>query len=164
MFTNTKTFHIAVMSLLIATGATRAEPGDHHHGHDHQHEPAGARIAGPHGGRILEQVEPHLEFFVDENRHLQLTPLDHLGQPAPLTGQTAMLYGGDRQNPLRMRFTQSDHQTLISDSALPAGQYFPVVLRIGSGISDEQTTVRLNVNLEPCSSCDYAEYACICGH
>src|SRR6056297_132527 len=45
--------------------ASHEEHGDHEHAH-------GDIEAGPNGGRILDDVEPHLEFLVTEDRKVEI--------------------------------------------------------------------------------------------
>ncbi len=119
--------------------------------------------AGPNGGRVIESVTPHAEFLVLEDRRVQLTFLDESLNPIPVAGQAAKVITGDRANPTELSFTETDG-TLISDAPLPEGGTVPAVLRITPTPDGETITERIAVNLADCPSCDYAEYACTCGH
>lgn len=155
-----RTIRTVTVWITLVAGAMLAGPLLGGPGHDHGE----IRVAGPNGGRVLKEVEPHLEFFVDASRHIVLTFLDEAGAATALSGQTATLVGGDRAAPFRMRFAPRGDQALVSDIALPEGMNFPVILRVSTGGDEEAKRVRFNLDLNPCSSCTHAEYACVCAH
>jgi len=131
----------------------------HDHEGDHDHDSV---EAGPNGGRILHAVEPHLEFFVTEDRHVRISAVEG-DEIVPVTGQTVTVIGGSRSNPTRMSFAKEDG-ALVSDVAFPEGNDFPVVVRIQASEGAETKTEKFNLDLEDCPTCDYREYACICDH
>lgn len=137
-----------------------AEHKDHDddHGHDH------ASIeAGPNGGRVLHDVEPHVEFLVTDDRKVRISALNDDGKAVPVTTQTASLMGGSRSNPTKMKFTK-DGDVLVSDIAFPEGNDFPVVIQLKGAPEDKSTIVKFNLNLADCPTCDNKEYACTCEH
>jgi hypothetical protein len=131
---------------------------DAHVGYDH-----GETKAGPNGGRIITSVEPHLEFFVTEERFIQITFLDDTGKPIAPRKQTLSLIGGDRQNPVRLRFDRKGIM-LLSNQALPEGNNLPVILSIKMEPESKTIREKFNLNLSQCPTCDFREYACICEH
>jgi 2-keto-4-pentenoate hydratase len=137
----------------------RAE-GDHADHADHAHA---AKKAGPNGGRILTEVEPHLELFVTKDRKIRITPVDEANKPAALTGQSVKLTGGSRAKPTRMSFKE-EGGVLVSDIALPEGKNIPVVLQIKPEADAKTVIVRFNLNLNDCPTCEHPEYACTCTH
>ena len=128
------------------------------HGHDHD-----TIVAGPNGGRILHDVEPHVEFFVTEDRKVQFSAVSDDGKATPITTQTASLMGGSRTNPTKMKFTKVG-DVLISDVAFPEGNDFPVVIQLKGSPDDKAATVKFNLNLADCPTCSNKEYACTCEH
>jgi len=151
------------------------EPGDHAHGdggdHDHDHDGDGGHDhthekgeAGPNGGRLITSVKPHLEFLVTEDRKVQLTFLedDHKTVIAPAE-QVVSVVAGDRSNPTALAFARSG-DALLSDKALPEGDDFPTVLTIQLKPDAEKNREKFNLDFSDCPTCDYLEYACICGH
>ena len=109
----------------LGAPALHAEEKDHkHEGHDHAHDKA---QAGPNGGKVLHEVEPHLEFFVTEDRKVQITALGEDGKAMPIGEQTVRVTGGSRSNPTRMTF-EKEGDVLLSDVAFPEGNDFPVVV------------------------------------
>jgi len=141
-------------------GHDHKEHADHddHEGHDH-----GKKIAGPNGGRILTEAEPHLEFFVTKDRKVKITAVDDHGKAIPLAKQSVDIIAGDRKNPIKMTF-KKDGNSLVSDKAFPAGNDFPVVVSIKASPEGKKVRSKFNLNLADCPSCDYLEYACTCDH
>lgn len=131
---------------------------DHDHGHDHD-----SIEAGPNGGRILHDLEPHVEFLVTDDRKVQISAVNDDGKVIPVTTQTASLMGGSRSNPTKMKFTK-EGDVLVSDIAFPAGNDFPVVVQLKGAPDDKAATVKFNLNLEQCPTCENKEYACTCDH
>ena len=136
------------------------EGHDHgdHDGHDHENI-----IAGPNGGRVLTAVEPHAEFFVTDERKVQIAFVDDDLKPVAAAEQTVSVIAGDRSNPTNLAFAKSG-DVLISDKALPSGNDFPVVVQIKTDAGAEAVRERFNLNLADCPTCDYKEYACTCLH
>ncbi len=127
-------------------------------GHDHA-----KKIAGPNGGRVINTVEPHLEFFVTKDRKVKITAANDDGKAIALGGQTVRVIGGSRSNPTRLSFTK-EGDSLVSDKALPEGNDFPVVVQI-KVTSDAKTVIdKFNLNLKDCPTCEHKEYACTCDH
>ncbi len=118
---------------------------------------------GPNGGRVLTEVEPHMEFLVTKDRKVQIIPLTEDLKPGKLTGQTASIMAGDRTSPTKMSFT-ADGDKLVSDIAFPEGDDFPLVLQHRSSADSKPTTIKFTMNFTDCPTCDYLEYACICDH
>jgi hypothetical protein len=137
-----------------------AEHKDGDHDHEHGHD---SIEAGPNGGRILHDVEPHVEFLVKEDRKVQISAVNDDGKVIPVTTQTASLMGGSRSNPTKMKFTKEGN-VLVSDVAFPAGNDFPVVIQLKGSPDDKAATVKFNLNLADCPTCDNKEYACTCEH
>ena len=131
---------------------------DDHEGHDH-----GEKMAGPNGGRILTEVEPHLEFFVTKDRKVKISAVDDHGKAIPLAKQSVDVIAGDRKNPIRMKF-KKDGNSLVSDKAFPEGNDFPVIVSIKVSEDAKKVREKFNLNLRDCPTCDYLEYACTCDH
>jgi len=74
-----------------------AEGEEHDHGHEH-----GGIEDGPNGGRLLTTVEPHLEFFVTDDRKVQITSIDEEEKAQPIGEQVVKVIGGSRSNPIRL--------------------------------------------------------------
>ncbi|MCP5541434.1 MAG: hypothetical protein H7A53_11900 [Akkermansiaceae bacterium] len=149
---------LAAILVPLAFAAARADEksAETKHTHDH-HE------AGPNGGRVIESVEPHLEFFVTEDRRVRITILDEDLKPVAPGDQTVSLIGGDRANPTRMKFTVKDG-AFVSDIAFPEGNNLPIVLQIKTARDARTVIEKFNLNLDQCPTCQFREYACVCEH
>jgi hypothetical protein len=159
---------------LLAWHPSYAGP-NHHETHDHvAHKDAKSKDdhsehrekkaeAGPNGGRIITSVEPHLEFYLTKERKIQITFLNDHGEVIAPEEQVVSLIGGDRQNPIRLRFV-SKGSVLLSDKALPEGNNLPIILSIKTDAKSKTVRERFNLDLSSCPTCKYKEYACICGH
>jgi hypothetical protein len=162
---------IAILASTFAVSLANAQGHDHDHGdhsgHDHgDHEHEGHdhdEIKAPNGGRLVDSVEPHLEFYVDDSGKVKITFLDEEGHVVAPAGQVVNVIGGDRSNPTRLRFSKSGN-ALVSDKALPEGNNLPIILNIKETPSSKTVRERFNLNLSECPTCDYAEYACVCEH
>jgi hypothetical protein len=172
-------------ALLTWNTSYAADDHDHDAGHDHSAHPADAHDhdahkdakseddhsehahakakAGPNGGRIITSVEPHLEFYLTEERMIQITFLNDHGEVIAPEEQVVSLIGGDRQNPIRLRFA-SKGSVLLSDKALPEGNNLPIILSIKPDAKSKTIRERFNLNTSECPTCKYKEYACICEH
>ncbi|MBT5813876.1 MAG: hypothetical protein HOI15_05925 [Opitutales bacterium] len=128
--------------------------------HDNDHE---KKEGGPSGGRIITSVNPRVEFLINDDRSIQLTFLDNQSQPIAPNSQVISLISGDRSNPTMIAFTPKDN-ALVSTQALPEGNSVPVVLQIKESPTAEIIREKFNANLSECPTCDYQEYACVCGH
>ena len=166
---------LAAAFTLGFTGAIYADEerdhGDHkdhaehkegdHDGHDHGDH--AKKIAGPNGGRVLTGVEPHLEFFLTEDRKVKITAVDDDGKAVDLGEQSVTVIGGSRSKPTRLSFAK-DGNSLVSDKAFPDGKMLPVVVQIKAKPDAKTVTERFVLNLSDCPKCDYLEYACTCDH
>jgi hypothetical protein len=133
------------------------------HDHDHSEVTKNVRKAGPNGGRILHKVEPHLEFFVTEDRKVKLTALDDSLNPVAMATQVVRVTGGERSNPISMGFVK-EGESLISDKSFPAGDDFPLVVQIQGDESAAKVFEKFTLDFSPCPTCDHLEYACTCDH
>ena len=127
---------------------------------DHKHE---KKVAGPNGGMVITAVEPHLEFYVNKDRKVEITALSEDLKAAKLSGQVIAVTAGDRSKPTKLEFKE-DGGKLVSTNALPDGNDFPVSVSIKAKADAKAVYEKFNLNLEKCPTCKYAEYACICAH
>lgn len=166
--TTTTTIIIAATAVCLGALPLRIaladkEGDDHKHDPKKEHEHEHAAKAGPNGGRLIHEVEPHAEFLVTEDRKVRITFVDDDNKVVAAGAQTVTVTCGDRQNPTRLSFLM-DGNSLISDKVLPGGNDFPVVLQIRTDAKAKSVLEKFNLNLKDCPTCDFKEYACICGH
>ena len=159
--------------LLIATLAlfgksycdAAAGHGHSNGGHSHGVSKSAAQEVqgGPHGGRLITIVDPHMEFLVTPERFVQLTFLGRDGQVVPVADQVVSAIGGDRSAPTKVEFVKNEGG-LISTAALPEMKRMPIILQIKVTPDAMRVRETFYLNMSNCPSCEYKEYACICGH
>jgi len=122
-----------------------------------------AEIKAPNGGRIIEAVTPHAEFLVTADKKIEIRFLNDAGKVVAPGGQVVAVVMGDRSAPTKLAFAK-DGGKLVSDKVIPEGKELPVVLQIRAKEGEKATTVKFNLNLANCPTCEHAEYACVCKH
>jgi len=142
-----------LITLALTASAFAAEPA-----HDHT-----KKQAGPTGGRLITEVEPHAEFFVNKDKKIEIRFVDDDNKVIAPAGQTVSVVMGDRTAPTKMTFALEGDK-LISDVTIPEGNEQPTVLQIKVTPDAKAVTEKFNLNLSDCPECDYKEYACICDH
>ncbi|WP_309383682.1 hypothetical protein [Cerasicoccus frondis] len=157
-----------ILILALALGGALAVNAQHDHdhdhsGHDHHGHAAEAPKAGPNGGKVIHATEPHFELFMQDDRKVRVTFLDEADKPMAHEGATVSAIGGDRSKPTRMSFEYADG-VYVSTEPLPDGANVPLILRVKPDAKSKTATERININLSQCPTCEYKEYACICGH
>ena len=145
-----------LLGLAMAFTATAAEKEKHDHDHD--------KIkAGPSGGRVITTVEPHVEFFVNKDKKVEIRFLDDDSKVVAPGEQEVTVTLGDRSAPTKLTFTR-DGNKLISDKTVPEGNDYPTVVQIREKAGVKGMSGRFNLNLEQCPTCKNKEYACTCAH
>ena len=137
--------------------------GDHDHDADEHGHDQVKGTPGPNGGRILTEVEPHLEFKLNDDHSIQIIALTDDAKPAPIGDQVITVTGGDRSDPADLSFSKKG-DALVSNATFPKGKNLPVIVSIQLAPDAEATIARFTLNLSDCPTCDFKEYACICEH
>ena len=153
MKTNLLTLAIAALGLAFTVNA--AEKDDH----DHEHETK----AGPTGGKLITEVEPHVEFFVNKDNKVEIRFIDDDMKVVARGEQVISVTLDDRSAPTKLSFTKEGNM-LISDKAIPEGENLPTVVQIKTTPDAKSVTEKFNLNLEQCPTCKNKEYACTCAH
>lgn len=121
----------------------------------------GKKPVTPNAGRLIDKVEPKLEFFVTKDRRVEITPLDASNKPIATGAQVVTVIAGERSNPTKLALAAKDGK-FTSEGKLPAGNDFPVVVQIKANPDAKTVNEKFNLNLEPCPDCKVPEYACVC--
>ncbi len=120
-------------------------------------------MAGPNGGRVIEAAETRVEFWIREDRRIQISTLSEDGKLVEaVAGVSFELVGGERTAPTRMQF-EREGLAFVSDAPLPDGESLPLVLTV-VGADGTKARERFYANMSQCGDCPYREYACVCGH
>ncbi len=142
-----------LLTLALAFTASAADKDKH----DHETK------AGPTGGRLITEVEPHVEFFVNKDKKVEIRFInDDMKVVAP-GEQVISVTLGDRAAPTKLSFTK-DGDKLISDKAVPEGNDLPTVVQIRAKDGAKPVNEKFNLNLNDCPTCKNKEYACTCAH
>lgn len=145
----------AFLTLALAFIASAADKDKH----DHEHEAK----AGPTGGKLITEVEPHVEFFVNADKKVEIRFFDDDMKVVAPGEQVISVTLGDRSAPTKLTFTK-DGNKLISDKAIPEGADLPTVVQIREKEGAKAVTEKFNLNLAQCPTCKNKEYACTCAH
>lgn len=160
-----KLISILTLSILFLTATVVfSEVGghEHEHGDDHEHVHV-KKMPGPNGGRLITSIEPQAEFFVTQDRKVQISFLDKEGQLVAPAEQLVTVITGERSEPVTLTFAKVG-DVLLSEQDLPKGNNLPVVVKIKIQPDAKASYEKFMLNFSVCGSCDLAEYACICGH
>jgi hypothetical protein len=147
----------SLLTLALAFTVSAADKDKHDHEHEH------AAKAGPTGGKLITEVEPHVEFFVNKDKKVEIRFVDDDNKVVAPGEQVISVTLGDRSAPTKLSFTK-DGDKLISDKAVPEGNDLPTVVQIKAKPDAKSVTEKFNLNLEQCPTCKNKEYACTCAH
>jgi len=142
-----------LLTLALAFTASAADKDKH----EHETE------AGPTCGRLMTEVEPHVEFFVNKDKKVEIRFINDDNKVVAPGEQVISVTLGDRSAPTKLSFAK-DGEKLISDQALPEGNDLPTVVQIRAKEGAKAVNEKFNLNLEQCPTCKNKEYACICAH
>lgn len=146
-----------LLTLALAFTMNAADKDKHDHDHDH------ATKAGPTGGKLITDVEPHVEFFVNKDKKVEIRFVDDDNKVVAPGEQVISVTLGDRSAPTKLAFVK-DGNMLISDKAIPEGNDLPTVVQIKTNPNAKNVTEKFNLNLSQCPTCKNKEYACECDH
>jgi hypothetical protein len=136
----------------------KASPKEEKHDHDHDHDHA--KKAGPTGGKLITEVEPHVEFFVNKEKKVEIRFVDDDNKVVAIKDQVITATLGDRSKPTKLTFTK-DGDKLVSDVKVPDGNDYPTVV---TDAKAKAVNAKFNLNMTKCPSCPNPEYSCTCDH
>ena len=121
-------------------------------------------VAGPKGGRLLD-AEPHkAEFFVTEDRKVEITFYDAGLKPVQRGSQVATVTAETQSGKTRVGL-EATANGFVSRDPLPPGEPYRVVVQTRASTEAKPKNFRIDLNLENCAECNHPEYACTCeGH
>lgn len=119
---------------------------------------------GPKGGQLLDAEPLKAEFFVNDDRKVEITFYDAALQPVAPAGQvvavTAEPAGG--RTSLELERIAGG---FVSKTPLPAGEPYRVVVQVRASPEAKPKNFRIDLALSTCGECHRKEYACTCeGH
>ncbi|HMP75332.1 MAG TPA: hypothetical protein PKE12_03450 [Kiritimatiellia bacterium] len=122
-----------------------------------------ATVAGPKGGKLLENDAPRAEFFVNADRKVEVRFYDaDLRLLAPAEQRVTVIAEAPTGKTQLALVKEGD--ALVSATPLPEGDGYRIVVRIQSAPEARTQNFRITYHAEQCGGCNLAEYACTCDH
>lgn len=144
---------LAIAALVIGLGFNAAAEEKHEH----------AAKGGPTGGKLITEVEPHVEFLINKDKKVEIRFVDDDNKVVAPAAQVVTVTLGERSKPTKLVFTK-DGDKLVSDKVVPEGNDYPTVVQIKTDAKAKSVNARFNLNMSKCPTCAHAEYACTCDH
>ncbi|MCH6256152.1 hypothetical protein MLD52_06305 [Puniceicoccaceae bacterium K14] len=161
---NTKISKILTVILSLTFCGAVLEAGEGHgHTHDSHSHADSKKKAGPNGGRVINKGGVTCEFLLTDDRFIEIRFLDEDGAIVKPSGQVITVVGGDRSAPTELVF-EDKGDAMVSSASFPEGKALPLVLEIRQTKDSDPVRERIRLATHSCGSCDYLEYACVCGH
>lgn len=117
--------------------------------------------AGPRGGRLLQADSPRPEFFVEKDRKVSIAFYDANQKQVPAGDQTITAVAEAKGGKAKLEFEKKG-DLLVSKTSLPEGNGYTVVVQYKPSGDARPKNFRIPLNMETCSGCKRAEYACTC--
>ena len=162
-----------LLPLAIALGAAitlSACKKDEHAGHDHGpgkgHDAkakAAKPLAGPKGGKLLDNTAPRAEFVIDADRRVTVSFYDAQLKPVPASGQVVAVTAEPKSGKVALTMEAKDG-AFVSKEPLPEGEGYNLIVQVKVAAEAAPQNFRLSMDLSNCGGCKLKEYACTCDH
>lgn len=138
---------------------------DEHAGHNHGKETGKTAkpIAGPNGGKLLENSAPRAEFLIGKDNRVTITFFDEKLKPVAASGQVVAVTAESKSGKVSLTLEAKDG-AFVSKEALPDGDDYNIVVQVKSSAEGTPQNFRISFDLHECGGCKLKEYACTCGH
>ncbi|MSU27232.1 MAG: hypothetical protein EXS27_04855 [Pedosphaera sp.] len=148
----------------LALGLLACKKTDHG-GHDHDKESAKAvkQIAGPKGGKLLDNTAPRAEFLIEKDNRVTVTFYDAQLKPVPASGQVVAVIAEPKSGKVTLTLEAKDG-AFVSKEPLPDGDGYNLVVQVKAAAGATPQNFRITFDLHTCGGCKLKEYACTCGH
>jgi hypothetical protein len=118
-------------------------------------------VGGPKGGRLLDVDGQKAEFFVTNDKKVEITFYDAALKPvAP--GQQVVAVTAEPKSGRTKVDLEKTATGYISRGSLPEGAPYRVVVQMRPKPDARPQNFRVDLNLAKCGECSRAEYACTC--
>ena len=162
-----------LLPLAIALGAAitlSACKKDEHAGHDHGpgkgHDAkakAAKPLAGPKGGKLLDNTAPRAEFVIDADRRVTVSFYDAQLKPVPASGQVVAVTAEPKSGKVALTMEAKDG-AFVSKEPLPEGEGYNLIVQVKVAAEAAPQNFRLSMDLSNCGGCKLKEYDCTCDH
>ena len=119
------------------------------------------QVAGPKGGRLLENEAPRAEFFVEIDRTVTITFYDKDLKPVLPGEQVVTAIAEMKQGKAKLEFEKKGG-ALVSRTPLSEGDGYTVVVQIKTKPEAKPQNFRIKYDTSTCAKCGRVEYACTC--
>lgn len=118
-------------------------------------------VAGPKGGKMLDNDKPRAEFFVDKDRKVVITFYDDEMKPVAASDQNGVVWAEPKEGRVRLTLQKKDG-ALVTDKPLPSGDPYNVVVRLATSANAKPQSFKIRFDTSICKGCKLVEYACTC--
>jgi len=156
---------------LLAAASLTACKKDDHAGHSHKpgekHDDAKTKaakpLAGPKGGKLLDNAAPRAEFLIGADRRVTVGFYDAQLKPVPASGQVVAVSAEPKSGKVALTMEARDG-VFVSKEPLPDGEDYTIIVQLKATAGATPQNFRIPLDLSECGGCKLKEYACICGH
>ena len=156
---------IALLAAAALTACKKDEHAGHNHGPGEKHGDAKAKaaksIAGPKGGKLLDNAAPRAEFLIGADNRVTVSFYDAQLKPLPASGQVVAVTAEPKSGKVTLTMEAKDG-AFVSKETLPAGEGYPLVVQVKATAEATPQNFRLTYDLHTCGGCKLKEYACTC--
>jgi CheY-like chemotaxis protein len=118
-------------------------------------------LAGPKGGRLLENTGPKAEFYLEKDHAVTITFYDAALKPVPASTQSVTVVAEAKDGKKTLEFEKKG-DVLVSKTKLPEGDGYNVVVQFKQTADARPQNFRFKLETHQCGGCKRAEYACTC--
>ncbi len=157
---------IALLAAAALTACKKDEHAGHDHGpggHDHGKPKAAKPIAGPKGGKLLENAAPRAEFLIGADRRVTVSFYDAQLKPVSASGQVVAVTAEPKSGKVALTMEAKDG-AFVSKEPLPEGESYTIIAQVKASADATPQNFRIKLDLTDCGGCKLKEYACTCDH
>ena len=158
---------VALLAVAALTACKKDEHAGHNHGPGDKHGDAKAKaakpLAGPKGGKLLDNAAPRAEFLIGADNRVTVSFYDAQLKPVPASDQVVAVTAEPKTGKVTLTMEAKDG-AFVSKEALPDGDGYNLIVQLKATADATPQNFRLTYDLSNCGGCKLKEYACICGH
>lgn len=157
---------VALGAALTLTACKKDEHAGHDHGPGKGHDAkakAAKPIAGPKGGKLLDNAAPRAEFVIGADRRVTVNFYDAQLKPVPASGQVVAVTAEPKSGKVTLTMEAKDG-SFASKEPLPDGEGYNLTVQLKATAEATPQNFRLVLDLHDCGGCKLKEYACTCDH
>jgi hypothetical protein len=118
-------------------------------------------LAGPRGGRLLENTDPVAEFHREKDHTVTIAFYDQVLNPSPPAEQSVTVIATVADGKKTIEFEKIG-DVLASKGKLPDGDGYLVVVQFRQKADATPQNFRFKLQTHICDGCKREEYACTC--